>query len=55
MSNEKPNFDKSYDEIWREWNDKYTFGAKGEMSLSEAKDVHNKWKRLGTAARNGTI
>jgi hypothetical protein len=45
----------TYDEIWSAWNAKNSFGSKGEMSLQEAREVHLKWKRLGTEARNGTL
>jgi hypothetical protein len=53
VSNEKQTWEMSYDEIWKQWNDKYAFGSKGEMSLAEAKEVHAKWKSLGTEARLG--
>lgn len=48
-------WEMSYDELYRDWESRYAFGAKGELTLSEAKEIHNKWKNLGTAARNGTI
>jgi hypothetical protein len=44
-----------YDEIWKDWESRYSFGAQGELTLSEAKQVHNKWKKLGTEARLGII
>lgn len=55
--NENKNYwgDMSYDEMWKAWSDKNNFGAKGELSLQEAKEVHAKWKRLGTEARLGLI
>ena len=43
----------TYEEIWNAWDAKYNFGAKGEMSPQEAREVHNKWKRLGSEARAG--
>lgn len=49
----KPTWEMTYDEIWKAWSDKYSFGAKGELSIQEAKDVHNLWKRLGSEAKFG--
>lgn len=51
----KQPWEMTYDELWRDWESRNSFGAKGEMTLSEAKAVHAKWKALGTAARNGTL
>lgn len=45
----------TYDEIYESWSSKYSFGAKGELTESEAREVHNKWKRLGTLARRGLL
>ncbi len=46
---------KTYKQIWEEWNEKFAFGAKGEMSLSEAQNVHRKWRKLGTLASKGLL
>lgn len=46
---------KSYEQIWKDWNAKFPFGTKGEMTLSEARQVHNKWKKLGTLAARGLL
>ena len=51
----KQPWEMTYEELWRDWESRNSFGAKGEMTLSEAKAVHAKWKALGTAARNGTL
>lgn len=51
----KPRWEMDYDEIWKDWESRYSFGAQGELSLTEAKEVHNKWRKLGTEARLGTI
>jgi hypothetical protein len=53
LSDVKPTWEMTYEEIWQAWNDKYPFGTKGEMTLSEAREVHLKWKRLGAEARLG--
>ncbi len=45
----------TYDEIYESWASRYSFGTKGELTLSEAREVHNKWKRLGTMARRGVL
>ncbi len=46
---------KSYAQIWDEWSAKYAFGAKGELSLSEARQIHRKWMKLGVLARKGLL
>jgi hypothetical protein len=51
----KPAWEMSYEELYQDWASRYAFGAKGELSLSEAREIHNKWKVLGTQARQGTI
>jgi hypothetical protein len=54
VSNEKKNtWDMTYDEIFQDWASRYSFGAKGELTPQEAREIHNKWKRLGTEARLG--
>ncbi len=57
MSNENSNFwgDLSYDELYQAWAAKYTFGAKGELTPQEAREIHNKWKNLGIRARAGLL
>jgi hypothetical protein len=45
----------SYDELFEDWSSRYAFGAKGELSPEEARQIHNKWKRLGTEARLGIL
>jgi hypothetical protein len=51
----KPRWEMTYDEIWKDWESRNNFGAKGELSLSEAREIHQKWKKLGTEARLGLI
>lgn len=51
----KHTWDMTYDELYQDWESRYSFGAKGEMTPEEAKRFHRKWMRLGKAARNGTI
>ncbi len=55
LSNAKKTWEMTYDELFEDWSSRYSFGAKGEMTLQEAREFHNKWKRLGTAARRGTL
>jgi hypothetical protein len=45
----------TYEELYLDWAKRHDFGAKGAMTPSEAREVHNKWKALGQAARNGTL
>jgi hypothetical protein len=47
--------DMSYDELYKAWSSKYNFGGKGELTLSEAKEIHARWKALGSAAKAGLI
>lgn len=51
----KPAWEMNYEELYQDWASRYAFGAKGELSLSEAREIHNKWKVLGTQARQGMI
>lgn len=53
QNEKKQTWEMSYDEIYAAWAERYSFGAKGEMTLSEAKDVHRKWMRLGKEASAG--
>ncbi len=43
----------TYDEMYEDWASRYSFGAKGELTVSEAKEVHDKWKSLGKEAKAG--
>jgi len=54
VANEKQSWEMNYDELYQAWAAKYNFGAKGELSVQEAKEIHNKWKNLGTEARIGS-
>lgn len=51
--NKKPTWEMSYDEIFQDWSGRYHFGAKGELTPAEAKEVHQKWMRLGKEASAG--
>lgn len=54
MSNDKKNtWEMTYAEIFEDWASRYDFGSKGELTPKEAKEIHNKWKRLGTEAKLG--
>lgn len=55
MSNEKQPWEMTYGELYESWASRYSFGAKGELTPSEAREVHEKWKKLGTAARRGLL
>lgn len=50
MSNSKQAWEMNYDELYQTWASRYSFGAKGEMTESEAKEFHKKWMRLGKEA-----
>lgn len=45
----------TYDELFEDWSSRYSFGAKGELSVQEARDIHKKWKTLGIEASKGLI
>jgi hypothetical protein len=51
----KQNWEMSYDELYEDWASRYAFGANGELTVSEARQIHSKWKTLGTEARRGLI
>ncbi len=54
VSTEKKNtWEMSYDEIFADWSSRYSFGSKGELTLQEAQEFHNKWKKLGIEAKKG--
>ena len=55
MISKKKAWEMTYGELYADWASRYAFGAKGEMSLDEAQEVHNKWKRLGTEAKLGIL
>lgn len=56
MSNEKIFWgDLSYGELYAVWAAKYNFGAEGELTPQEAREIHNKWKRLGSQAKAGIL
>jgi hypothetical protein len=45
----------SYAELYEQWASKYAFGAKGELTINEAKNIHRKWAKLGTLAKKGLL
>lgn len=51
----KPAWEMDYSELYEDWASRYAFGAKGELTLDEARQIHNKWKTLGTEAKMGTL
>jgi hypothetical protein len=53
VSEEKQFWEMSYEELYKAWADKHAFGSKGAYTPQEAREIHNKWKNLGTAARLG--
>lgn len=54
MSNDKKqSWEMTYEELFDAWAERYAFGSKGEMSLSEAREIHKKWMRLGKEASAG--
>lgn len=55
MSKKKQAWEMNYTELYDDWASRYAFGTKGEMSVHEAKEVHIKWKKLGTEARLGIL
>lgn len=56
MPEQKKNrWEMSYAEIFEDWNSRFAFGAKGELTVHEAKQVHSKWKKLGILAKQGTL
>lgn len=55
MSDQKPTWEMSYDEIWKAWNAKNNFGSKGELTPQEALAVHKKWMTLGKMAKTGIL
>ena len=55
MAEQKKTWEMSYSEIFDAWNAKFAFGAKGELTLAEARQVHRKWKKLGVLASKNLI
>jgi hypothetical protein len=58
LSDKKPKKqtrEMTYDEMYEDWSSRYSFGAKGELTPNEAKEIHIKWKNLGTAAARGLL
>lgn len=55
MAEQKKPWEMTYDELFEAWSSKYAFGAKGELTMHEAKQIHQKWKKLGTLARQGVL
>lgn len=53
VANEKQSWEMNYDELYQAWAARYNFGAKGELTPQEAREIHKKWKQLGTEARMG--
>lgn len=51
----KQAWEMTYDELFQDWSSRYSFGAKGELTPNEAREIHNKWKNLGIQARLGLI
>ena len=45
----------TYDELYADWASRFSFGSKGELSESEAREIHSKWKALGTQASKGLL
>jgi hypothetical protein len=55
VEDKKQSWEMTYDELYEAWASRYNFGAKGELTPQEAREIHNKWKNLGIQARNGLI
>lgn len=55
MAEQKKTWEMSYDEIFKAWEEKFAFGSKGELTPSEARQIHVKWKTLGTLAKQGVL
>lgn len=51
----KHRWEMNYDEIYKDWESRYAFGAKGELTPNEAKEIHIKWKTLGIKAAKGIL
>lgn len=55
MAEQKKSWEMNYGEIFEAWQAKFAFGAKGELTMDEARQLHRKWKILGTLAKQGTL
>lgn len=55
MSQQKKPWEMTYAEIYEAWSEKFAFGSKGELTVHEAKQVHQKWKKLGILAKRGVL
>lgn len=55
LADKKQTWEMTYDELYQDWASRYAFGAKGELSVEEAQQIHEKWKRLGTQAKLGVF
>lgn len=55
MAKGKKSWEMNYGELYQSWADRHAFGAKGEMTLHEAKEFHIKWKTLGKLAGQGVL
>jgi hypothetical protein len=54
LSDKKQAWEMTYDELFEDWSSRYNFGGKGELTPSEAKDIHRKWMRLGKEISAGS-
>jgi hypothetical protein len=50
LNSQKETWEKTYNEIYQDWASKFSFGAKGELTIQESQEVHRKWMRLGKEA-----
>jgi hypothetical protein len=55
LSDAKQSREMTYEELYEDWASRYHFGAKGELTPNEARQIHNKWMNLGKAAKAGTL
>lgn len=53
QNEKKQAWEMSYDELYADWASRYSFGARGDLTVSEAQEVHKKWMRLGKEASAG--
>lgn len=54
-TSKKASWEMNYGELFEDWASRYAFGAKGEIPLHEAKEIHVKWRSLGKAAKRGIL
>jgi hypothetical protein len=55
LSEAKQVWEMTYDELYQSWAERYSFGAKGELTPNEARQIHAKWMNLGKQAKAGTL